>query len=65
MGYESIVVSPGDQDPATIGAYHTGDIPFFFGTLDTFNLLARILRQMIDQGRVPSKDDLDRLLFGQ
>lgn len=33
--------------------------------LDTFNLLARILRQMIDQGRVPSKDDLDRLLFGQ
>jgi para-nitrobenzyl esterase len=28
-----------DQDPATIGAYHTGDIPFFFGTLDAFNLI--------------------------
>jgi para-nitrobenzyl esterase len=28
-----------DQDVATVGAYHTGDIPFFFGTLDAFNSL--------------------------
>ena len=28
-----------DQDLATIGAYHTADIPFWFGTLDVFNLL--------------------------
>ena len=28
-----------DQDLATIGAYHTADIPFWFGTLDAFNLL--------------------------
>jgi len=28
-----------DQDPATIGAYHTADIPYFFGTLDAFNIL--------------------------
>jgi para-nitrobenzyl esterase len=27
-----------DQDPATIGAYHTSDIPYWFGTLDAFNL---------------------------
>jgi para-nitrobenzyl esterase len=27
-----------DQDPATIGAYHTADIPYWFGTLDSLNL---------------------------
>jgi len=27
-----------DQIPATIGAYHTSDIPFWLGTLDAFNL---------------------------
>jgi para-nitrobenzyl esterase len=30
-----------DQDPATIGAYHTGDIPYWFGTLDIYNSLRR------------------------
>jgi para-nitrobenzyl esterase len=30
-------VSIADQDPTTIGAYHTGDIPYWFGTLDTYN----------------------------
>ena len=28
-----------DQDTATVGAYHTADIPYFFGTLDAFNLI--------------------------
>ncbi len=28
-----------DQDPKTIGAYHTADIPYWFGTLDAFNSL--------------------------
>jgi para-nitrobenzyl esterase len=28
-----------DQDLATVGAYHTADIPFWFGTLDAFNLI--------------------------
>ncbi len=28
-----------DQNPATIGAYHTADIPYWFGTQDAFNLL--------------------------
>ena len=32
--------------------------------IDTFNLLARVLRQMIDRGAVPKKEDLDRALFG-
>ena len=27
-----------DQDIATVGAYHTSDIPYFFGTLDAFNM---------------------------
>jgi para-nitrobenzyl esterase len=27
-----------DQDPVTVGAYHNADIPFWFGTLDSFNL---------------------------
>jgi para-nitrobenzyl esterase len=27
-----------DQDPLTIGAYHTADVPYWFGTLDAFNM---------------------------
>lgn len=27
-----------DQDPATIGAYHTAEIPYYFGTQDAYNL---------------------------
>ncbi|MDB5676757.1 MAG: para-nitrobenzyl esterase [Sphingomonas bacterium] len=30
-----------DQDPATVGAYHTGDIPYWLGTLDIYNSLRR------------------------
>ncbi|KQS02350.1 hypothetical protein ASG11_16470 [Sphingomonas sp. Leaf357] len=30
-----------DQDPATVGAYHTGDIPYWLGTLDVYNRLRR------------------------
>ncbi len=28
-----------DQDPATIGAYHTSDVPYWFGTQDALNLI--------------------------
>jgi len=28
-----------DQDTATIGAYHTSDVPYWFGTQDAFNLI--------------------------
>jgi para-nitrobenzyl esterase len=27
-----------DQDPTTIGAYHTSDVPYYFGTQDAYNL---------------------------
>ena len=27
-----------DQDTATIGAYHTSEVPYFFGTQDAYNL---------------------------
>ncbi len=27
-----------DQDTATVGAYHTADIPYFFGTQDAYNM---------------------------
>lgn len=30
----------------------------------SFNLLGRVLRQMIDRGEVPKKEELDRALFG-
>jgi para-nitrobenzyl esterase len=30
-----------DQDPATAGAYHTSDIPYWFGTLDKYNMFRR------------------------
>jgi para-nitrobenzyl esterase len=28
-----------DQNPATVGAYHTADIPYWFGTQDKYNML--------------------------
>ena len=28
-----------DQDIATVGAYHTSDVPYWFGTLDALNLI--------------------------
>ncbi len=30
-----------DLDPATAGAYHTSEVPFWLGTLDSFNLFRR------------------------
>jgi para-nitrobenzyl esterase len=30
-----------DHDPATVGAYHTGDVPFFLRTLNSLNLFRR------------------------
>lgn len=45
--YES-GVKIADQNIATIGAYHTADVPFWFGTLETFNQL-RTTRQWTAQ----------------
>jgi para-nitrobenzyl esterase len=30
-----------DHDPATAGAYHTGDVPYFLRTLDSLNLFRK------------------------
>lgn len=30
-----------DHDPATVGAYHTGDMPYWLGSLDVYNSLRR------------------------
>jgi para-nitrobenzyl esterase len=44
-----------DQNPQTVGAYHTADVPYWFGTFDAFN----IFRQTRVWG------DYDRKLSGQ
>lgn len=44
-----------DQDPATVGAYHTADVPYWFDTLDNYNRFrvtrvpTQIDRTLIDQ----------------
>jgi len=43
-----------DQDIATIGAYHTADIPYWFGTQDEFNML-RHTRDWTDYDRQMSE----------
>jgi para-nitrobenzyl esterase len=30
-----------DHDPLTVGAYHSGDVPYWLGTLDAFNLFRK------------------------
>jgi para-nitrobenzyl esterase len=39
-----------DFDPATAGAYHMGDVPYFLGTYDAFNLF-RVTRNWTDLDR--------------
>lgn len=34
-------ISFADHDPATVGAYHTGDVPYFLRTLDSLNLFRK------------------------
>ncbi|MBV8905172.1 MAG: carboxylesterase family protein, partial [Acidobacteriia bacterium] len=43
-----------DQDTATIGAYHTSDVPYWFGTQDALNLI-RATRQWTNYDRELSK----------
>jgi para-nitrobenzyl esterase len=50
-----------DQNTATIGAYHTADVPFWFGTLDTFNQL-RMTRQWTAQDRALSESMMRSLI---
>jgi para-nitrobenzyl esterase len=50
-----------DQNIATIGAYHTADVPFWFGTLDSFNQ-QRITRQWTAQDRALSNSMMRSLI---
>ncbi len=50
-----------DQDPATIGAYHTGDIPYWLGTLDVYNRL-RLTRDWTPYDRLLSATMMDHLI---
>jgi len=50
-----------DQDPATVGAYHTGDIPYWLGTLDAYNQLRRT-RDWTAYDRTLSATMMDHLI---
>lgn len=50
-----------DQDTATVGAYHTADIPYWFGTQDAYNSI-RPTRQWTEWDRTLSKQMMEALL---
>lgn len=50
-----------DHDPATVGAYHTADVPYWLGTLDSLNLF-RVTRDWSETDRALSADMMDRLI---
>lgn len=50
-----------DFDPATAGAYHMGDVPYFLGTYDAFNLF-RTTRDWTDYDRKLSDEMQDVIL---
>ena len=50
-----------DQNIAAVGAYHTADVPFWFGTLEAFNQL-RTTRQWSAQDRALSDSMMSSLI---
>jgi para-nitrobenzyl esterase len=50
-----------DQDPETVGAYHTSDVPYWFGTFDAFNLF-RPTRNWTSQDDALSQTMMDALI---
>jgi len=50
-----------DQDPATVGAYHTGDVPYWLGTLDAYNSRRRT-REWTAYDRSLSETMMDDLI---
>jgi para-nitrobenzyl esterase len=50
-----------DQNPETIGAYHTADVPYWFGAFDAFNLF-RPTRVWLDYDRSLSRAMLQSLI---
>jgi para-nitrobenzyl esterase len=54
-------VTIADQDTATIGAYHTSDVPYWFGTQDALNLI-RPTRNWTPSDRELSKQMTEALI---
>lgn len=50
-----------DHDPHTVGAYHSGDIPYWLGTLDAFNLF-RVTRDWTGADRDLSEHMSDAIV---
>lgn len=50
-----------DHDPATVGAYHTADVPYWLGTLESLNRF-RVTRDWTPYDRQLSDRMMDRLL---
>jgi para-nitrobenzyl esterase len=50
-----------DQNPATIGVYHTADVPYWLGTLDAYNSL-RVTRAWTAADRALSDTMMDALI---
>jgi para-nitrobenzyl esterase len=50
-----------DHDPATVGAYHSADIPYWLGTLDSLNLF-RTTRDWTPVDRALSGEMMDHLV---
>lgn len=50
-----------DHDPATVGAYHTGDVPYWLGTLDSLNRF-RVTRDWTAQDHALSDAMMTALL---
>ena len=50
-----------DHDPVTVGAYHTGDMPYWFGTLDVYNM-RRQTRDWTPYDRKLSETMMDHLI---
>lgn len=50
-----------DQNTATVGAYHNSDIPYWFGTLDSFNLI-RNTRTWTQEDRALSEKMMHALI---
>ena len=50
-----------DHDPKTVGAYHTGDVPYWLGTLDALNMF-RVTRNWTDADRALSDSMSDAIV---
>ncbi len=54
-----------DHDPATVGAYHTGEVPYFLRTLDSLNLFRKTRDWSDDDRALSDKMSAAILQFAQ